>query len=187
MDNIGDRAMEKENSGNYVYLVKKIGKETISSRYDWVNHLMASFIRKKGYQERVLVSDDILRHVIVDYFVDIDRLIEFQEIESVHSSKIYAYLAYWILRHKPMQITVSEGAAGLCFVNEEFACCLIRSYLFSEPENVAILEDKRECVDNFADTMLYYFQYRDYSAKSIELMILAFQAGCAYQYSADRQ
>ena len=173
MDNIGDRAMEKENSGNYVYLVKKIGKEAISSRYDWVNHLMASFIRKKGYQERVLVSDDILRHVIVDYFVDIDRLIEFQEIESVHSSKIYAYLAYWILR--------------LCFVNEEFACCLIRSYLFSEPENVAILEDKRECVDNFADTMLYYFQYRDYSAKSIELMILAFQAGCAYQYSADRQ
>ena len=122
MDNIGDRAMEKENSGNYVYLVKKIGKEAISSRYDWVNHLMASFIRKKGYQERVLVSDDILRHVIVDYFVDIDRLIEFQEIESVHSSKIYAYLAYWILRHKPMQITVSEGAAGLCFVNEEFAC-----------------------------------------------------------------
>lgn len=187
MDNIGDRAMEKENSGNYVYLVKKIGKEEISSRYDWVNHLMASFIRKKGYQEKVLVSDDILRHVIVDYFVDIDRLIEFQEIESVHSSKIYAYLAYWILRHKPMQITVSEGAAGLCFVNEEFACCLIRSYLFSEPENVAILEDKRECVDNFADTMLYYFQYRDYSAKSIELMILAFQAGCAYQYSADRQ
>ena len=93
MDNIGDRAMEKENSGNYVYLVKKIGKEAISSRYDWVNHLMASFIRKKGYQERVLVSDDILRHVIVDYFVDIDRLIEFQEIESVHSSKIYAYLA----------------------------------------------------------------------------------------------
>ena len=112
MDNIGDRSMEKENSGNYVYLVKKIGKEAISSRYDWVNHLMASFIRKKGYQERVLVSDDILRHVIVDYFVDIDRLIEFQEIESVHSSKIYAYLAYWILRPAAPSDTVI--CMGLC-------------------------------------------------------------------------
>ena len=182
-----DKAMDKKNSGSYAYLVKKIGGEEISSRYDWVSNLMASFIRKRGYQDRVVISDDILKHVIVDYFVDIDRLIEFQEIESVHSSKIYAYLAFWILRHKPIQIAVSEGAADLSFVNEEFASCLVRSYLFSEPENVAILENKRECVVNFVDTMLYYFQYREYSAKSIELMILAFQAGCAYQYSAERQ
>lgn len=181
------KTMEMDTSGNYAYLVKKIGKEEISSRYDWVSNLMDSFIRKRGYQGRVIVSDDILKHVIVDYFVDIDRLMVFQEIESVHSSKIYAYLVYWILRHKPIQIMVSENAPDLAFANEEFVAYLIRSYLFSEPENVAILENKRECVDNFVDTMLYYFQYREYSAKSIELMILAFQAGCAYQYSAERQ
>lgn len=142
---------------------------------------------KKGCQNKVIISEDILKHVIVDYFVDIDRLKEFQEIEMVHASKIYAYLCFWVLRHKPLQVTVKEGANELAFINEEFATCLLRSYLFSEPENVAILENKKAVVDNFIDTMLYYFQYREYSAKNIELVILAFQAGCGYQYSADFQ
>ena len=35
------------------------------------------------------------------------------------------------------------------------------------------------------ETMLYFFEYRDYSAKNIEMMILAFNAGRAYQYSVD--
>ena len=52
---------------------------------------------------------------------------------------------------------------------------------------VPILDNKRESVDNFIDTMLYYFKYRDYSAKNIELVILAFQSGCGYQYSAEHQ
>lgn len=112
---------------------------------------------------------------------------DFQEIERVHQSKIYAYLCFWILRHKPMQVREVEGAGELIFANEEFACYLLRSYLFSEPENVPILDNKKEIVDNFIETLLYYFKYRDYSAKNIELVILAFQAGCGYQYSADHQ
>lgn len=174
-------------SSNYVYLVEKFGAEKISSRYDWLNLLLNDFLSKKGYAGDVIVSQDILKHVIVDYFVDIDRLKDFQEIEKVHASKIYAYLVFWILRHKPLQIITEKGKGHLSFINEDFAGYLIRSYLFSEPENVPILESKKEMVDSFVKTMLYYFQYREYSAKSIELMILAFQAGCAYQYSADHQ
>lgn len=180
--------IQKDNkSGEYAYLVDKFGKEKISARYDWLNSLMTIFLQKKGYEDKVIISQDILKHVITDYFVDIDRLKEFQEIELVHSSKIYAYLGFWLLRHKPLQIICAEDCGELTFINEEFVGYFIRSYLFSDPENVAILESKREQVDNFIDTMLYYFQYRDYSAKSIELMILAFQAGCSYQYSADHQ
>lgn len=48
---------------------------------------------------------------------------------------------------------------------------------FSEPKNIPILDNQCEKVDNFVDTLLYYFQYREYSAKNIEIMILAFQAG----------
>ncbi len=174
-------------SGNYVYLVKKFGKEKISSRYDWLNNLLTEYLKIKEYQGKVIVSQDILKHVIVDYFVDIDRLKEFQEIELVHASKIYAYISFWLLRHKVLQIVTPENAGDVVFVNEEFVSYFIRSYLFSETENVAILENKKKQVDDFIATMMYYFQYRDYSAKSIELMILAFQAGCGYQYSADHQ
>ena len=58
---------------------------------------------------------------------------------------------------------------------------------FSELENIPILDNQCEKVDNFVDTLLYYFQYREYSAKNIEIMILAFQAGRGYQYSVDHQ
>lgn len=170
---------------DYKYLVEKFTKEKISSRYDWLNELLELYIKKRDYQDKVIVSQDILKHIITDYFVDIDRLKEFQEIELVHSSKIYAYLSFWILRHKPIQLLNEEGLADMAFVNEDFVCTFLRSYLFSELEGTVLLESKQEIVDNFVDTLFYYFQYRDYSAKSIELIILSFQAGCAYQYCAD--
>lgn len=143
---------------DYKYLVEKFTKEKIQSRYDWLNELLLLYIQKRNYQDKVIVSQDILKHVIVDYFVDIDRLKVFQEIELVHSSKIYAYLCFWILRHKPIQLINEENSGDIVFINEDFV-----------------------------DTLFYYFQYRDYSAKTIELIILSFQAGCAYQYCADHQ
>ena len=148
-----------EENGTYKYLVKKFTEEKIRSRCEWVYNLMLDFIEARNYEEKVQVSENVLRHVIVDYFVDIDRLNEFQEIEKVHSSKIYAYLAYWILRHKPMQILEARDAEELVFVNEEFVAYLIRSYLFNNPSNIPILDNQRDDVDNFVDTMLYYFQY----------------------------
>lgn len=182
-----DKQLDFEESGTYKYLVKKFTAEKIKSRCEWIYNLMNDFIEAMNYENMVSVSEDVLRHVIVDYFVDIDRLKEFQEIEKVHLSKIYSYLAYWILRHKPMQILKERDVEELVFVNERFVAYMIRSYLFNNPANVPILDNQKEDVDNFIDTMLYYFQYRDYSAKNIEIMLLAFQAGRGYQYSVDHQ
>ena len=47
--------------------------------------------------------------------------------------------------------------------------------------------NKKDVVDNFVGTLLYYFKYREYSAKNIEIMLLAFEAGRGYQYSVDHQ
>ena len=172
---------------NYEYLTTKFGEKKILSRYEWLYGLMEEFLRIKGLDSEVLISSDILNHVVVDYFVDIDRLKEFQNIEKAHESKIYAYLAFWLLRHKPLQLKKAENAEKLAFINEEFVGQLVRSYLFTQPENCPILNNQRDTVDNFVETLLYYFKYREYSAKNIELIILAFQAGRGYQYSVDRQ
>lgn len=178
----------KENCpDSYAYVIEKFGKDRIISRYEWLYELMETFIRMRKLQEAVLISSDILNHVIVDYFVDIDRLKTFQNIEKTHETKIYAYLAYWLLRHKPMQVVKEDGVEPCAFVNEEFVCELVRSYLFSDPDNVPVLNNQRDIVDNFVATLLYYFKYRDYSAKNIEIMMLAFQAGRGYQYSVDHQ
>lgn len=170
----------------YEFIIDHFKKEKIVSRYAWVYNLMQDYIDAEGLQERVYISEDVLNHVVIDYFVDIYRLKEFQDIELTHDSKIYAYMIFWLLRHKPLQIK-EEDAEDLVFVNEKFASEMLKAFLFKDPKNVSIINSQKEQMKNFTDTLLYFFKYRDYSAKNIEIMILAFDAGRAYQYSVDNK
>lgn len=169
----------------YGFIIDYFTEKKIKSRYVWVYDLMQKYIETEKLQESVSISDDVLNHVIIDYYVDIYRLKEFQNIETTHDSKIYAYLIYWIIRHKPLQI-LSENMEKYAFINEMFSAELLKSYLFKNPANVPIANMSKETMNNFVETLLYYFKYRDYSAKSIEMIILSFEAGRAYQFSADR-
>lgn len=173
------------NNGNYKYLVDKFSENKIKSRYIFLCSFISDYIIQKGYQDKVILSTDILDHIIVDYFVDIDRLKPFQEIEYVNETKIYSYLSFWILRHKPIQVIASEKASELVYVNEDLVSELIASFLLSQPEDVPVIEEKQEAVYEFLKTMKYNFCYRSFSAQSIELMIMAFNAGRGYQYSVD--
>lgn len=179
--------MHINENDNYEYLIKRFGENKISSRYEWVYGLMEDFIKINQMENQVRISKEILNHVIVDYFVDIARLKEFQNIKKTHETKIYAYLTFWIVRHKPLQLKDDTESDKLAFVNEEFASYLLRSYLFADPEDIPISNNKVHDIDDFVLTLLYYLKYRDYSAKSIEIILLAFIAGRGYQYSADYQ
>ena len=168
----------------YNFIIDHFGEDKIVSRYQWIYDLMEDYINAEELQEKVYISEDILNHVIIDYFVDTYRLKDFQDIKYTHDSKIYAYMIYWLLRHKPLQIK-REDAEELVFVNEKFAAEILYAYLFKEPNNVSILNSQKESMENFTETLFYFFKYRDYSAKNIEMIILAFLAGRAYQYSVD--
>ena len=172
-------------NNTYGFIVDYFTEKKIQSRYAWLYNLMQSYLEAEKIQDKVYISEDILNHVIIDYFVDIYRLKEFQDIETTHDSKIYAYLISWILRHKPLQIP-KENAEKYAFINEAFSADLLKSYLFKNPQNVPIVNTSKEDMDNFLETLLYYFKYREYSAKSIEMIILAFVAGRSYQFSADK-
>ncbi len=182
-----DRNLMEMDSNGYQYLLDKFGREKIKSRFEYINTILEEYIKQHQYEKRVIVCQNMIEHVVIDYFVDIDRLKEFQEIEYVNEIKIYAYLSYWMLRHKPLQVTGSDGQDDLVFVNEECVADFLLSFLLSQPENVPFLAEQMEKIDEFAKTLVYYFSYREYSAKSIELMMLAFGAGRGYQYSVDYQ
>ncbi len=169
---------------DYKYLVDG-QEERIKSRYKFLYYFMTDYIKKRELEDKINIKPNILDHVIVDYFVDIDRLKPFQEIEYVNEIKIYSYLSYWILRHKPLQVYQDIEDAELVFVNEDLVTELLGSFLFSEPENIPILDEKQEDVYEFLKTMKYYFCYRSFTAQSVELLLLAFQAGRGYQYSVD--
>lgn len=174
-------------SHGYQYLIEKYGGDRIASRFDYVNNLLKDYIVQNKYQDRLTISQNLVEHIIIDYYVDIDRLKEFQEIKYTNEIKIYSYLAYWMLRHKPLQLVCDDEQDDLVFVNEEFVADFLCSFLFSDPGNVPYADEQKKKIDDFIKTLKYHFAYRSYSAQNIELMLLAFNAGRGYQYSVDYQ
>lgn len=177
----------REDVQSYQYIVDRFGEEKILSRAEWLHNQLSDYIGARNLTDKVHISPHILNHVLVDYFVDIDRLKAFSKIPRANDTKIYAYTCFWLLRHKPLQVSEQGDAPELAFVNEEFVSHLLRSYLFSDPDDIPIVNSRKDSVDSFVSTMLYYFKYREYSAKTIEMIILAFSAGRGYQYSVDYQ
>ncbi len=174
-----------ENNSNTYKEILSGQEEEISSRYDWLYGQMVEYLKIENLQDKIYISEDILNHVIIDYFVDIKRLKDFHtQIKYTNKTKIYAYLSFWLLKRKPLQLREAAGEDEV-FVNEKFVAEFLRCFMFDDPSNVVLLKEKEQVICEFVDTLVYYFKYRDYSAKGIELLILAFNAGKGYQYSYD--
>ena len=171
--------------GNYQFLIECFGENVLESRYNTILSYLEDYIQIKGLEDDVLISEPLLNNLVVDYFVDIYRLKDFQDIQKVNDAKIYAYTAYWLLRRKPLQLAKTDLKNKFAFINEEMVAAYLYSFLYSEPGNVAIISLKEKEFNEFENNLLYTFMYRDYSPKMIESLIYAFQAGRAYQYSVD--
>ncbi|MEZ3507710.1 MAG: hypothetical protein K1W10_12330 [Lachnospiraceae bacterium] len=171
----------------YDFILDKFGEEKVASRCEFLYDMLAAYLKRKQLSNRVCIVPEILKHIVMDYFVDIYRLKDFQGIDLVNDTKIMAYTAFWILRHKPLQILDVGKACDLVYVNEDAVGEMLRAYLFNNPSDVVIVSEKSQRIDDFVNTMKYFFQYRLFTAQNIEFMIMAFEAGRDYQYCADRQ
>ena len=171
--------------GDYQFLIDYYGEDFLQKRYDTIKKYLEDYINIKGLVNKVIISEPLLCNLVVDYFVDIFRLKDFQDIELVNDQKIYAYTAYWMLRRKPLQLIEPDSVNDLGFVNEEMVASYLYSYLYLEPKGVSIVSSKTDDFNEFENNLLYTFMYRDYSPKMIESLIYAFKAGRAYQYSVD--
>ena len=171
--------------GDYQFLIDYYGEEFLQKRYDTIKKDLEEYISINGLENKVIISEPLLCNLVIDYFVDIFRLKNFQGIELVNDQKIYAYTAYWMLRRKPLQLIEPDSANDLGFVNEEMVVSYLYSYLYLEPKGVSIVSSKTDDFNEFENNLLYTFMYRDYSPKMIESLIYAFNAGRAYQYSVD--
>ena len=120
-------------------------QKSIMNRARWIYSQLEDFIRSQNYEDMVVISEAILKHVVVDYYVDIERLKSFSGIAKVNDSKIYAYTAFWLLRHKALIPVESEkDNPELVFVNEVAVAQLLRGLLLSEP--VPILKETPYCL-----------------------------------------
>lgn len=181
--NINTVIAEDLNHGDYKFLIEKFSKPVIENRYKTIYDFISTYIESNELQEKVLISLDLLNNAVIDYFTDIYRLKEFQDIDLTNMAKIYSYTAYWLLRRKVIQIKAENATEDLSFVNEEMVATYIFSFLFDT--NVYIVDSKENDFKEFQKNLLYSFIYRNYSPQSIESLIYSFKAGMAYQYSID--
>ena len=145
-------------------------KNSIPNRTAFLYNKMKLFLKSAKAEGFSIVNENILCHLVLDYFADIVRLKQFHGITFTNKEKIVAYTSYWLLRRKPIQFTAPRIDDGFVFVNEAF----ITSYIADEITDIA----KKETVpDTLKEHLFYHLKYRLMDAQSFELIIKSYVDG----------
>ncbi len=181
-------------AADYIDLIESdVKEENFVSRFDELQKQINEFLASAGYVFSAEETDDrdgaecvdrILYHVLLDFYSDLRRLKAFHDIEHEKTDKDIAYLSYWILRRKPIQINNQVQEDKDIFINERFVCYMILNECLQQEKNYegALVLDEKSKVQysKYIDLLLYFFKYREYSAHSIELMIETFKMGILF-------
>lgn len=162
---------------NYDDLVSAVGQEVIESRIQQIAQEMLDFLKINNLDQVAYIHQMALTHAVMDYFSDVQRLKEYQQIEHVNDIKIKAYETFWLLKRKPIQLKEQIEDDRLLYVNEKFLLTRLTSFMLDSEINMPIVEEKSIAFKNFLNTLYYYLKFRRCDAQSIELMLLAFKAG----------
>lgn len=165
---------------SYSEILEKVGRNEFQSRLIEMEKSINKFLSQAKYPDWVKCNTRILYHALLDYFADITRLKEFHSIKHTKTDKVVAYLVYWILRRKPIQLNQDSEEEKDIFVNERFACDFLLGECLTENKNVQLTEALADKLDKYIDLLLYYFKYRQYNPQVIELLIESFKMGNAF-------
>lgn len=170
--------MSQTEKRDYMYLFDKFEDNAIPDRYYYVATKASKFVNDAGISEEVVLNELQMGEVIIDYFADIARLKDFHDIEHANSVKRTAYMSYWILRNKPLQII--KGGNGLQFINERFVLTLIIHECIGYRKPNSYSEQEKENVSEFIKAVFYFFRYRHYDAQILEVIIDSFKLGMRF-------
>lgn len=162
---------------NYDELVSYFGEDVIQKRIKQISQEMLDFLNVNQLEDKAYIHKMALAHAVMDYFSDVYRLKEYQKIEHINEVKIKAYETFWLLKRKPLQLKGQLDEDKYLYVNEKFLLTRLASFILSENINKPIAGEKFVAYKNFLDTLYYYLKFRRCDAQSIELMLLAFNAG----------
>jgi hypothetical protein len=140
---------------------------------------MNEFIEYHKLDNKVTINRRMLVEAIHDYFVDTDRTKNFHNIEHTNTEKVYAYIAYWLLRRKPIQVI--EKFNGCEFINEIFITLCIASSIATEKKITKDQKVHNPSFKVFKELLFNNLKYRHVSQQSLELMVEAFFCGCDFK------
>lgn len=161
----------------YDELVSKVKPEVIKSRIEQISQEMLDFIATYNLKNVAYIHEMALTHAVMDYFSDIQRLKDYQDIDHVNGVKIKAYETYWLLQRKPLQLKEQLEDDKFLYINEKFLMARLVSFLLEDDINKPMSGDRDVAFTNFLNTLLYYFKFRRCDKQSLELILLSFKAG----------
>ena len=127
--------------------------------------------------DSVTINENLLGKAVIDYFEDIDRLKEFEDIERTSVAKIYAHEAYWLIRRKPIQVIDTSKEDERCLFINEVACAFMILVKMCEEKGIKLKVGNPK-VKYFYEILFYNLKYRKLTQDSLELMIESFFLGC---------
>lgn len=160
---------------NYKYLIDAFGQNTIQQRYEHMAKRATEFIKDNNLENKVVLNYGILNVVMLDYFADLQRLKDFEEILRTNKNKITAYMSYWWLRRRPLQVIVDAiDDEELVYVNEKFIVTLLtKDFMNSSTKLLLSNKQCQQCLTH----IYYHLKYRVYTAQTLELMLMAADTG----------
>lgn len=159
-----------------------IDLKRVAKRFTYILFKMNLFVEQSNLTNKVEINRRILAGVIHDYFVDTKRAKDFHKIKHTNPEKVYAYLAYWLLRRKPIQVI--KIFKGCEFVNELFITMFLSSSITAEKNISKEQKEDNPTFKKLRGLLFYNLKYRPTSQQSIELMIEAFFCGCDFSAKA---
>lgn len=155
-------------------IANMFGVENIKNRFEYLYKMIITFVENFDSKD-ITINTTILEQIIIDYFSSIKEIKSFHMVNNISHAKSCAYLSYWLLKRKPIQLKDSQNDPNLSFINEKFVVSYIICFLTGEQK----IDTTNEIFCNFMDQLLYFIKYKDTSVNTLELMITAFQAGLA--------
>lgn len=163
---------------HYNSLINEIGTEKIRERYEFLLQEMTDFIKRVGNDSFVQVNEKLLLHCVLEYFEDISKVKGAHQIEHVNSIKAYAYMSYWILQRRPIQvINHDEMSENEVFLNEKFVLSFIIGFLLGDNKTKPLIGDNLKKYNAYVNTFYYYLKFRQVTAQSLEMIMLSFETG----------
>ena len=162
----------QETSLSYDEIVAYFGKETIEDRYKFLYDKMQDYIDATKQNDGLYVNKSLLQQAILDYFVDIYRLMIFHKIEHINITKIVAYEVFWILRRKPIQM---KEAGNVVFPNEGFLTIFVAHELLAPEETEPLSKKQEDIFLKYLSHFNYHLKYRNVDKQNLEIMLLSFE------------
>ena len=147
-------------------VVSTFGVKRMTALYKDLADNMDYILEKSAMDKYAKYHPLLLGKALVSYFCDLYG----QSIQSSDDMKALAYLAYWLLKVKPIQINDCESVskektqASLC-LNEKFIATYVLSHLVDNFQQEQLSQALKETI--------HFFQYQLCTPQSLEALLLS--------------